>query len=366
MPRDLCRKDSLSTLNNPFLIHHSRPTVDDEDIQAVASILRTNEIVQGECVAAFEKAMSEYIGTKGGVAVNSGTSALHLTLLALNVQEGDEVIIPSYVCSALLNAIRYVKASPCFVEIDRDTFNLDPKDVRCKIGRQSKAIIVPHLFGLSAEMDELVRYGVPVIEDCAQSPGAIYCGRKVGTMGMAAVFSFYATKMFTTGEGGMVLSDSTELLERIRDLRDYDGKDDSKVRFNYKMTDFQASLGMSQLSKLPEFIDRRRKIALRYSDGLKPIGSIALPKEPSGMKHIYYRYVVKTKKDVESAVIQFRREGIETAKPVHKPLHHSLSERRNLAVTDETWKTALSLPIYPSLCDRDVDLVMSKAGDILG
>lgn len=264
MPRDSCQRDSSLILNNSILITHSRPSLDEDDIYSVVNTLRSNNIAQGIAVAQFENAMCDFIGIRGGaVAVNSGTSALHLSLLALNIKEGDEVMIPSYVCSALLNAIMYVKAKTCFVDIDPESYNIDTKDLKNKIRNKTKLIIVPHLFGLSADMKEIVKYGIPVIEDGAQSIGALYQGRQVGNLGIACVLSFYATKVITTGEGGMILSNSEEMLNKIRDLRDYDEKKHFKVRFNYKLTDFQASLGISQLKKLTSWIEKRRQIAKR-------------------------------------------------------------------------------------------------------
>ncbi|MFA4932791.1 MAG: DegT/DnrJ/EryC1/StrS aminotransferase family protein, partial [Caldisericia bacterium] len=190
------------------MIPHSKPTLDQRDYNAVLRVLQSGQISQGEYVKRFEANLSEFVGVKGGVATNSGTSALHLALLALEVGKGDEIILPSYVCTALLNAINYVGATPVLVDIEPDSFNLDAKRVKESLTEKTKAIIVPHLFGLPADMEELQSFGIPLIEDCAQALGATYKGKQAGSFGALSIFSFYATKVIASGEGGMVLSDS--------------------------------------------------------------------------------------------------------------------------------------------------------------
>ncbi|MBU0699198.1 MAG: DegT/DnrJ/EryC1/StrS aminotransferase family protein, partial [Proteobacteria bacterium] len=205
-------------------IPHSRPTLGPEEMAAVADVIASSQIAQGKVVYEFEKAFAQKIGTTYAVSTNSGTAALHLTLLAMEVGENDEVIIPSYVCTALLNAVRYTGAEPVLAEIDPDTYNLEPDDVRRKLTSRTKAVVVPHLFGLPADMEGLLDLNVSIIEDCAQAVGSTYRQKCVGTFGKAAVFSFYATKVMTTGEGGMVVSASKDFMDRVRDLREYDNR----------------------------------------------------------------------------------------------------------------------------------------------
>ncbi|MDP3286082.1 MAG: DegT/DnrJ/EryC1/StrS aminotransferase family protein, partial [Desulfobacterales bacterium] len=223
------------------IIPHSRPTIDQEETAAVVSVLQSGQLAQGEQVLYFEKALALLIGVVGAVAVSSGTAALHLALLALEIGEDDEVVIPSFVCPALLNAIRYVRAVPVLADINPETFNMDVRDLRKRLTGKTKAIIVPHIFGLPADIREIVSLGVPVIEDCAQSLGSRYEGSPAGSFGALSVFSFYATKVICTGEGGMIASGDSQLLGKIRDLRDYDEKDDGRLRYNYKLTDLQAA-----------------------------------------------------------------------------------------------------------------------------
>jgi perosamine synthetase len=250
-------------------IPHSRPTLGEEEVKAVAEVIKSGHIAEGEVVARFEKTFAGKMGVQHAVAVNSGTAALHLALLAMGIGPEHEVIIPSYVCTALLHAVQYVGARPVPAEIDPLTYNIDPDDVQKRITTRTRAIIVPHLFGAAADLDKLLKLDVPIIEDCAQAVGGTYHQKLLGTFGDIAIFSFYATKVMATGEGGMVTSKSPEIIERIRDLKTYDGKEADKVRYNYKMTDVQAALGEVQLGRLDDFIEQRRKIARQYVKHLK-------------------------------------------------------------------------------------------------
>ena len=346
------------------IIPHSKPFLGIEEIKAVSSLLRSGQISNGEKVSKFERAFANFIGDKNGVAVNSGTAAIHLSLLALGVGKGDEVIIPSFVCSALLNAVNYVSGKPVIVDVRKDTFNIDPEEVKKAITKKTKAIIVPHLFGLAANIEPLLKLGVSVIEDCAQSIGALYKGELTGSLAPISVFSFYTTKVICTGEGGMVLSNNSKLLNRIRDLREYDKKADFKTRFNYKMTDLQASIGIEQLKKLPDFIKKRRLIAEVYNRELKNSG-LELPVEPKGYKHIYYRYVVNSKRPEEIDLKFFHERGVYCERPVDKPLHKYIKTSNKFPVTKSFEKTAISVPIYPALKDEEIERILKVFKKVL-
>jgi dTDP-4-amino-4,6-dideoxygalactose transaminase len=336
-------------------IPHSRPTLGEEEVKAVSAVIASGNIAEGEVVARFEKTFAKKMGVRHAVAVSSGTAALHLTLLAMDIGPDDEVIIPSYVCTALLQAVQYVRARPIIAEIDPLTYNIDPEDVQKRITARTRAIIVPHMFGLAANLDQLLNFNVPIIEDCAQSVGAIYHKKPLGTFGDAAIFSFYATKMLATGEGGMVLSNSTEIIERIRDLKTYDEKEADTVRYNYKMTDVQAALGEVQLARLEDFIQQRRKIAGQYVKSLNSL-NIKLPEE--NPEHIHYRFVVGLESDCNVLIQKLARKGIECARPVFLPIHRHL-KLDGYAVTDKVWQTTLSIPIYPSLTNSDIEQLMA-------
>ena len=334
---------------NPPLIPHSRPTLGPEEIQRVSEVLESGQLAQGQMVTEFEAAFARKLKVGHAVSVSSGTAALHLTLLALKIGPNDEVIIPSYVCSALLNAVNYVGARPVLAEIDPLTHNLDCVDVKKRLTRRTRAIIVPHLFGLAADLESLSDLDVPIIEDCAQAAGASYRQKPVGTLGRAAIFSFYATKVLTTGEGGMIVSNSEELIQHARNLRQYDKTDRYQTRFNYKMTDIQAAIGLCQLKRLDAFISRRRAIAQNYRNALSS-HDIQLPPKRSG--HIYFRYVIRLRADARPWIKSLRAKGVGCARPVYMPIHRYLRQG-GYPITDKAWDHSLSIPIYPSLTEEE-------------
>jgi dTDP-4-amino-4,6-dideoxygalactose transaminase len=349
-----------SSKPNPDFIPHSRPTLGAEEKSAVAAVIDSGHIAEGSAVKEFEGAFARRMGVDRAIATSSGTAALHLTLLAMDVGPDDEVIIPSYVCTALINAVRYVGASPVLAEIDPETYNIDPHDVRKRLSQYTKAIIVPHLFGLAADLDRLLELDVPIIEDCAQAVGARLHQKPLGTFGDACISSFYATKMMTCGEGGMVISNSEGLLNRVADLKIYDEKERYETRFNYKMTDIQAAIGLAQLTRLDSFIRQRRAIASRYLRAFQSLG-LSLPADDPA--HIYYRFVIGVETDSQAVVSKFGQSGIGCARPVYKPLHHYL-KLTGYPLTDNAWQTSLSIPIYPSLLDEEINRVIEVIGDI--
>lgn len=338
------------------VIPHSRPTLGTGEFRRAAEVIRSGHLAQGKMVQAFEQAFTDRMrGRTSAAAVSSGTAALQLVLIAMGIGAKDEVIIPSYVCSALLNAVHTVAAKPVLADIDPDTGNMDPLDAKKRITRRTKAIIVPHMFGLAADLDRLTALGVPIIEDCAQAIGSTYAGQPVGTFGQAAIFSFYATKVMTTGEGGMVVSGQKKIIGRIKDLREYDEKPEYKIRYNYKMTDIQAALGLAQLDQLETFIRRRRRIAKKYSRFLKEFGLKPPCTDPG---HIYFRYIVGLKSDAAGVIQRLREKGVMAARPVYKPLHQYL-KLKGYPQTTRMWRNSISLPIYPGLTRRDADRVLS-------
>jgi dTDP-4-amino-4,6-dideoxygalactose transaminase len=343
------------------IIPHSKPTITPSDSHAVARIVTSGMIAQGECVAAFERAVARYIDVKDGVATSSGTAALHLALLALGVGKGDNVLIPTYVCTALLNAVKYTGATPRLVDVNWCDGNISAREAKKRLTKRTKAIIVPYVFGMIANLPELKKLGVPIIEDLAQSIGARFNGRRVGTFGDLAICSFYATKMMTTGEGGMVLSNKPALLAKVRDLRDYDNKSSFALRFNYKMTDFQAALGIEQVKKLNSFIKRRREIARLYDNGFKEL-NVELPRRREGRQAVYFRYVIKVPGRAAGIIKKLKTQGIHVAAPVFKPLHSYLG-LKGCPVADKLMKHAISLPIYPSLTNKKVKKIIATLRD---
>jgi dTDP-4-amino-4,6-dideoxygalactose transaminase len=339
-----------------MMIPHSRPTLSEEEIQAATAVLRSGQIAQGPCVAAFEDEMARWLGLRGAVAVSSGTAALHLSLLALGISAGDEVIFPSYVCAALYHAVVAAGARPVLAEIDEGSLNLDPDDVKRRLTKKTRAVIVVHSFGLPADPGPFLSLGPPVIEDCAQAAGAELNGQPVGSSGQLSIFSFYATKMFTTGEGGMVATDDPTLLDRLRDLREYDERDDLKPRMNAKLTDLASAIGLVQLKKLPAFIARRRAIAGIYRQTLAG-APVDLPPDARTSGHIYHRFIVRLKREpVDRVLAALEKEEIHCRRPVYQPLHRLMGVT-GFSTSDRVWQHALSLPCYPSLTDQEAQCV---------
>ena len=341
---------------NKDIIPHSRPTIGPEEAKAVSEVIESGYIAEGDIVKKFETAFAKFMGVEFATSTNSGTSALHLTMLEMGVGQGAEVIIPSYVCSAVLNAVNYTGATPILADIDPDTFNLDAVDVQRRINNRTKAIIAPHLFGLAADMDTLLKFDVPIIEDCAQSTGGTYHEHPVGTIGKAAIFSFYATKVITTGEGGMVTTSSGDIAAGIRDLKNYDKRHDYKVRYNYKMTDIQAALGIVQLKQLESIIRRRKVIAERYHTAFN---SLRLTLPPTDAGHIYFRYVLGLEMDSLPWIQELARLGIACDRPIHFPLHQNL-KLDGYPATEKAWQQSLSIPIYPTLTDEEIGRVIES------
>jgi perosamine synthetase len=349
-------------VSEPF-IPHSRPTLGEAEAKAVAEVVRGGWIAQDRQVAAFERAMAKVTGQAQGVAVSSGTAALYLALMALGTGAGDEVVIPSYVCTALWHAVRLTGAKPVLVDIEPATYQLSPQAVACALTRRTKAVIVPHMFGLPADIETLKSHGIPVIEDCALTLGVNVRGTPVGGAGKLAVCSFSATKLLTAGEGGMILGRDESLISRVRALRQYDQQDALDQAFNYKMTDMQAALGLCQVARLESFLARRRTIAARYHEAVRHAG-LTPPLAASGLEHGYYRYVVRLSGPVGPALERGHKLGIGCQPPVYRPIHRYLG-LSGFPETDAAWERTLSIPLYPALTDHEVDRIISALPTIL-
>jgi perosamine synthetase len=335
-------------------IPHSKTTIDREDIDAIMPNLHHGRLAYGTDVDLFVKDMSDYIGVLGGVATNSGTNALHLALESLNLEEYYEVILPSYVCISVLNAVNYTRATPVLVDIKLEGFNIDSNSVREKITNDTGAIIVPHMFGKPADLDEFSDLDSWIIEDCAQSIGAEYKGKKVGSFGDLSIFSFYATKVMTTqGQGGMVLTNNSGILRTLSDITKYDKRDVYRKSYNYSLTDPQAAFGRSQLKRLYSFIQRRREIAKIYDKTFEEVGQTV----PKADGNIYFRYVVEVD-NADHYIEEMRKLGVWCDKPVFRPLHKYLRmNNKEFPNTERAYRCAVSIPIYPSLTEKEIDYV---------
>jgi len=321
------------------MIPHSKPAVGPEEMDAVSRVLYSGQLAQGAEVEAFEKDVAKLLGRRYGVAVNSGTAALHLALSALAVERNEPVAAPSYGCAALVTAIKLQQASPRLCDIDGN-LNLNP----ALVPEDCKAAIVPHLFGAPATMPAVDG----AIEDIAQSMGG-----STGRATRVAVTSFYATKLVTTGEGGMLLTDDEGIAEHARDRRDYDNRDDFIVRHPYKMTDVQAAIGRVQIRRLPGFLERRREIALEYNAAFHGL-PLDLP-IPEG--HVFFRYVVETGR--QTGLIEFlNARGIEAKRPVYRPAHHYLGGE--FPKSQRAHERCVSLPLYPAMKSADIKDVVEN------
>lgn len=340
------------------MIEHSMPTIGEEEYKALKNILNTNYLAEGDAVRKFEEELGNYIGSKGGVATSTGTLALHLALRSLDVKKGDEVIVPSYVCRSVLNSVLYTEAKPVLCDVNREDYNISFDDARRKITKKTKVIIVPHMYGCPADIDKFKKIGVYIIEDCAHSIGAEYKDKKIGSWGDLAIFSFEGTKYIITGEGGMVLAKTKYLLNKLRKLKEPDSLD-FKVKYTYRMTNLQAAVGRVQLLKLKSFIERRRRIAKIYNEAFSRI-DVELPKEQVDKQHVFHRYMIKIKCNINKFMEICYKEGVKIKRPVKPyPLHRYLGmPDRSFPDTEYIMRSAVSIPIYPLLSSKEIKYII--------
>ncbi|KPL19216.1 MAG: glutamine--scyllo-inositol aminotransferase [candidate division Zixibacteria bacterium SM23_81] len=342
------------------MIRLARPQIGQEEIKEVSKVLGSGFLVQGKNVEKFETKVAEYLKVKYAIAVSSGTAALHLSLMALGIKEGDEVILPDFTFPATGNVVALVGAKPILVDIDLKTYNIDPTKIEENITPQTKAVIPVHEFGQAADIDSILaiagKYDLSTIEDAACALGAESKGRKCGTLGDIGCFSFHPRKAITTGEGGMVVTNSKQLAEKARALRNHgmaikEGRNSFEYAgFNYRMTDFQGAMGWIQIKKLDEIIEKRRALASSYNALLKDLKEIQTPFEKAGNKHIYQSYVVLLNKQIkrDNIIRKLRERGIETTIGTYC-LHCQPFYRKNYSYRDGQFKNS-STAFKQSLC----------------
>jgi len=341
------------------MILHNKPAIDNRESEAILRVLKSGWLAQGKEADKLEDEFCEYLGFKPGHAalVSSGSAALLVVLVSLGVKRGDEVIVPTYVCSALLNAIDLIGAKPVLTDVDPNDFNISYSDTLKKINSKTKAIIVPHIFGMPADVDKFTGLGVPVIEDCAQAIGSKINRKMVGTFGAASIFSFYASKVITTGYGGMVFSKDRKVIDNAKDYREFDCRKQYKSRFNFKISDINAAIGRIQLKKITAFLAKRKKISREYRKILP--SELCWPPIVENREPNFYRFLVKTRL-APGLGDYFKGKGIKTIVPIQSGelLHRYLGmERRNFPVSEAIAKTTLSLPVYPELTDIELDKI---------
>ncbi len=354
------------------------PWLDHQEIELVMDCLKSGWISsQGKYIVEFEKAFSGFCGTRFGVATSNGTTALHLALLTLGIGPGDEVIVPALSFIATANVVVYTGAKPVFADVDEKTWTLDPSQLRSLITNRTRAIIPVHLYGHPADMGPIMElaeeYHLWVVEDAAEAHGAEYKGRKVGSLGHMGCFSFYGNKIITTGEGGMIVTDNPEWVEKARILRDHGMSKERKywhpvVGHNFRMTNIQAAIGLGQMNKLEKVIEIKREIADRYRQGLTKNTGLVLPDEKPWAKSVFWLYSIllkpETQKDRDRLIAFLSRSEVES-----RPVFFSMPDMPpyqgfgTYPVASNISKGGISLPsgfnLTSSKQDQVIELIQS-------
>ena len=374
-------------MNKPIPYGHQ--CIEEDDIRAVVEVLRSDWLTTGPAVDAFEKAIAGFVGTEYGVAVSSGTAALHTAMYAIGIRPGDEVIVPTMTFAATANAVVFQGGTPVFCDVNDDTLLIDPNVAEGKITPRTKALIAVDYAGQPCDYDALRevtdRHNLVLVADACHSIGATYKGRPVGTLADLSVFSFHPVKHITTGEGGMAVTDNSEYAERMRMFRNHGITTDHRQRaergswfyemvdlgYNYRITDIQCALGLSQLKKLPGWIKRRQEIASRYDETFKKLSTVKPLAVNSDTSHVYHLYVVKLQGiDRNKVFCSLRASGIGVNVhyiPVH--LHPFYRQQFNTLqglcpIAEAAYEEILSLPIFPKISDGDVNTVVSSVLEI--
>ncbi len=351
------------------MIPIAKPQIGDAEIAAVVEVLKSGILAQGPRVQAFEEAFAQLCGVKYAIATSSGTTALHVALLAHGIGPGDEVITSPFTFIASANSIVYVGARPVFVDIDPRTFHIDPEKIEAAITPRTKAIMPVHLYGLPCDMDQIMaiaeKYGLAIIEDACQAHGAEYKGRRVGSFG-TGVFSFYPTKNITSGEGGMITTNDPVIAERCRMIRNHGMRKryfHEELGFNFRMTDVHAAIGLAQLPKLEEYNRIRQANARFFNERLR---GVTLPTVPPDRTHVFHQYTIRVpdgKRDALRDYLQEQGIGTEIYYPV--PVHRQqlYTEKLGYAVSmpeaERAAREVLSLPIHPGLTPSERETIVA-------
>jgi perosamine synthetase len=358
----------------------AEPKFGDAELRYVSECILTGWVSSaGKFVTRFEEQFSEFCETEFAVSSSSGTTALHLSLLALGIGPGNEVIVPSFTFISTANAVTFTGAKPVFVDSEPSTWNINPVEIKKAITAKTKAIIPVHVYGHPANMDPILdiagEYNLGVVEDAAEAHGALYKGKKVGSFGDMGMFSFYGNKIITTGEGGMIVTDNKDLAEKIRILRDH-GMDPkqrywhSVLGYNYRMTNIQAALGVAQMERIDQIIKQKRINATLYSRGLQNIPGITLPPEAVWAKNIYWMYSIlidEKEFGISSKELgkQLKDRGIET-RPLFPSVHQQpiYNTGQNLPVCEKLSRCGLSLPSSVNLNGDEIKRVTGEIGNL--
>ena len=365
------------------MIPYGKQTIEQDDIQAVVDVLKSDFLTTGPKIAEFEQTVADYVGAKYAVAISNGTSALHAACFAAGIEPGDEVITTPLTFAASANCVLYCGGTPVFADVDPKTYNIDPEDIQRKITDRTKAIIAVHLAGQPCDMDAIHsiarEHGLIVIEDGAHALGSVYKGKKVGSMSDMTTFSFHPVKPITTGEGGMIVTDNEDFYKKMILFRSHGiTRDDSMMTrndgpwfyqqfnlgYNYRITDIQCALGCSQMKKLDRFLARRKEIVARYNEAFADCDNIITPYQLSDTESGWHLYIVQVKKCDRRQVFENMREngiGVNVHYiPVYMhPYYQELGyENVHCANAEEIYSHIISLPLYPGLTSEQQDYVI--------
>jgi len=375
------------------LLPYARHIVEDEDVRAVADALRSGWLTTGPCVDAFERAVASFVSAKYAVAVNSGTAALHCAVFAAGAGAGHEVITSPLTFVASANAVLYQGGVPIFADIRSDTLMLDPAEVAARVSSRTRAILPVDFAGQPCDLDELLaiarEHDLLMIEDAAHALGASHRGRPIGSVADLTVFSFHPAKLISTGEGGMVATDDDGLASRLRRFRNHGLDTDFRERadrgetysrmvdlgYNYRLADVQCALGLSQLGRLEQFLKRRSAIAERYAEVLASVPQVTMPAVSSHVRHAWHIFPIllrleQLRADRNTILEGLQAENIGAA--IHyvpaywHPYYEALGYRRGLCPrAEEAYERILTLPLFPTMTDRDVEDVVAALRKVL-
>ena len=355
----------------------SLPDIDKSDVQVVVEVIRSGRLALGAQTETFERLIADYVGVRHAVAVNSGTSALHLLVRALGLGPGDEVLVPSFTFAASVNAVLFEGATPVFVDIEPETYNLDPDDLAQKITPQTRAIMAVDIFGHPVEWDAVIdiaeKHDLKVIDDSCEALGAEYKGRKIGQFGDAAAFAFYPNKQMTTGEGGILVTDDDDVARLCRSMRNQ-GRSEMgawlehvRLGYNYRMTEMSAALGVSQFRRLESFLEKRAQVAQMYTERLQDLDWVRPPVVKPHVRISWFVYVVTLAEGLgRDPIMEFMAEqGIPT-RGYFAPIHTQpyIRERfgdlsGTLPVTESIAQRTIALPFYNNLTEKEIKAVVT-------
>ncbi len=358
--------------NRDHFIPVSEPLLSGKELDYVSDCIKSGWVSSlGHYIQDFESQFASFCGSKYGIAVSNGTTALHRALASLGIGPGDEVILPSLTFIATANAVRYTGATPIFADSEIETWNIDPQDISRRISRRTRAIVPVHIYGHPVDMDPILsiaeQHHLHVIEDAAEAHGARYKGRRVGSLGKVGVFSFYGNKIITTGEGGLLTTSDSELDERSRFLRDHAMSSEKRywhpeVGYNYRMTNIQAALGVAQMERIEEFIERKRRIARTYNRLLEDIPGIVLPPEAEWAFSVYWMYSILVTGDYplhrDELMKKLRSKNIDS-RPFFYPIHVQPPYQcaQSLPVAECLSQQGINLPSAVTLTEQDIDRI---------